>query len=81
MIDVVHDIDKLSCRAKLYVNNVRLAYERLQYFMESKRPRGMRLRHSIDIPQSLILLEARNTLPIEAAISMLRESGFIRRTK
>lgn len=79
MIDVVHNIDKLSCRAKLFVNNVKLAYEYLQKYMDSKRPRGMRLRHSIDYAGSYILLEARNTLPIENATYVLRNAGFVKR--
>lgn len=79
MIEVVHNIDKLPCRVTLRVTNPRLAYEYLYKVTDAKRSRGMRLRHSVDLPTSSILLEARNTLPIDVAVCNLRAAGFVRK--
>ncbi len=76
-IEIAHNPDRLPCRAKLYVRNPYRAEMLIREMMRVKQPLGMRVRHTHDVKEGFIELEARNTEPLRVTLRYLKDRGII----
>lgn len=78
MIEVSHNPENLAQRRTYRVRSVRLLQKTIDKFMELKRPRGLRVRHMVDVINSTLHLETRTSLAMNAITSFLRNGGFLK---
>lgn len=78
MIEVLHNADVLPARIKLKLADARGTYKKFEKFMSERRPRGLRVRHALDLPTSSVHLEARTGLALETAIRFFKNTGNIK---
>lgn len=75
-IEVIHNPDRLPIHRRFSVANPTRAEFVLRQLMQSRQPRGMRLRHVYDAPGKWIELSARHGEPVRVALRYLKDCGF-----
>ncbi len=77
-IEVIHNPYSLPISRSYKVTNALRAEKEIQKYIDPKRPRGMKLRHTYDVMRNVINLEGRSALPVEMVEAFLRRNGFIK---
>ena len=76
MIEVGHNPDSLPCKKNFKVPRDR--YEEFRRFMDVKRERGLRVRHSYDMLRGRVILETRDAHAMGTAERFLRREYGVR---